>query len=169
VTASSHQRAFLVEVMGRECGYLALHAGIAGGAEAIVVPEVETDPEVVAAELRAAYERGKAHALVVVAEGARYNAEGLARYFQKHRERLGFDLRVTTLGHVQRGGAPGAFDRLLATRLGAAATACLARGEHEVLVGLLHDAIATTPLTAVVAGKKQLDVSLLELARVLAM
>jgi 6-phosphofructokinase 1 len=168
VTASSHQRAFLVEVMGRECGYLALHAGIAGGAEAIAVPEVETDPEVVAAELRAAYERGKAHALVVVAEGARYNAEGLARYFHKHRERLGFDLRVTTLGHVQRGGAPGAFDRLLATRLGAAATACVAHGEHGVLVGLLQDAIATTPLTAVVAGKKPLDVSLLELARVLA-
>jgi 6-phosphofructokinase 1 len=108
--------------MGRECGYLALIAGIAGGAEAIVIPEVETDPEAVATELRTAYERGKPHALVVVAEGARYNAAGLAGYFQEHRERLGFDLRVTTLGHVQRGGAPGAFDRLLATRLGAAAT-----------------------------------------------
>jgi 6-phosphofructokinase 1 len=138
VTASSHQRAFLVEVMGRECGYLALHAGIAGGAEAIVIPEVASDSEALAAELRAAYERGKVHALVVVAEGARYNAAGLARYFERHRERLGFDLRVTTLGHVQRGGAPGIFDRLLATRLGAAATAYLARGEHGILVGLLN-------------------------------
>ncbi|KPV50249.1 6-phosphofructokinase, partial [Kouleothrix aurantiaca] len=115
-----------------------------------------------------AYERGKAPALLVVAEGARYNPAGLARYFHRHRERLGFDLRVTTLGHVQRGGAPGAFDRLLATRLGAAATACLARGEHGVLIGMLNNAIAATPLAAVVAGKKPLDVSLLELAGVLA-
>jgi len=168
VTASSHQRAFLVEVMGRECGYLALVAGIAGGAEAIVIPEVETDPEVLAAELRAAYERGKAHALVVVAEGARYNAEELARYFQAHHDRLGFELRVTTLGHVQRGGAPGAFDRLLATRLGAAATEHLARGEQGVLVGLLRGEIAATPLAEVVGNKKPLDLRLLELACVLA-
>jgi 6-phosphofructokinase 1 len=168
VTASSHQRAFLVEVMGRECGYLALVAGIAGGAEAIVIPEVETDPEVLAAELRAAYERGKAHALVVVAEGAQYNAEGLARYFQVHHDRLGFGLRVTILGHVQRGGAPGAFDRLLATRLGAAATEHLARGEHGILMGLLKGEIAATPLAEVVANKKPLDLRLLELACVLA-
>ena len=168
VTASSHQRAFLVEVMGRECGYLALVAGIAGGAEAIIIPEVQTDPEAVAAELRAAYARGKPHALVVVAEGAQYNAEGLARYFQEHHDRLGFELRVTTLGHVQRGGAPGAFDRLLATRLGAAATEQLARGERGLLVGLLKGEIAATPLAEVVANKKPLDLRLLELARVLA-
>jgi len=168
VTASSHQRAFLVEVMGRECGYLALVAGLAGGAEVIVIPEVEMDPEAVAAELRAAYDRGKPHALVVVAEGARYNAEGLARYFQKHHDRLGFELRVTILGHVQRGGAPGAFDRLLATRLGAAATEYLARGERGVLVGLLKGEMAATPLSEVVANKKPLDLRLLELARVLA-
>lgn len=168
VTASSHQRAFLVEVMGRDCGYLALTAGVAGGAEAIIVPEVETDPEAVAAELRSAYERGKAHALVVVAEGARYNAEGLARYFEEQRQRLGFELRVTVLGHVQRGGAPGAFDRLLATRFGAAATACLARGEHGVLVGLLRGEVGVTPLAEVVANTKPLDLGLLELSRVLA-
>ena len=118
ITASSHQRAFLVEVMGRDCGYLALMAGIAGGAEAVVIPEVETDPERLADEIRAAYERGKAHAIIVVAEGARFNAERLSHYFREHQKRLGFELRVTTLGHVQRGGAPGAFDRLLATRLG---------------------------------------------------
>jgi len=168
VTASSHQRAFLVEVMGRKCGYLALVAGITGGAEAIVIPEVETAPDVVAAELRGAYERGKPHALVVVAEGARYNAEGLVTYFRKHREQLGFDLRATVLGHVQRGGAPGAFDRLLATRLGAAATDCLARGEHGVLVGLLKGEITATPLAEVVGKKKPLDPKLLELAPVLA-
>ena len=168
VTASSHHRAFLVEVMGRDCGYLALVAGVTGGAEAIIIPEIETDPEVVAMELRAAYERGKSHALVVVAEGAQYNAEGLAHYFQVHQERLGFDLRVTKLGHVQRGGAPGAFDRLLATRLSAAAVEHLARQEHGVLMGLLKGEIAATPLDKVVANKKPLDLRLLEWARILA-
>ncbi len=90
VTASSHGRAFLVEVMGRACGYIALIAGIAGGAEVVVIPEVETDPEQVARELRAAYDRGKAHAIAIVAEGARFNAAALATYFREHQERLGF-------------------------------------------------------------------------------
>jgi 6-phosphofructokinase 1 len=168
VTASSHQRAFLVEVMGRDCGYLALAAGIAGGAEAVVIPEVEADPEELAAELRACYQRGKLHALVVVAEGAKLNAERLVQHFAEHRQRLGFELRATILGHVQRGGTPGAFDRLLATRLGAAATACLARGEHGLLVGLKKGEIATTPLPEVVGNRKALDPQLVELARVLA-
>jgi 6-phosphofructokinase 1 len=166
-TASSHHRAFLVEVMGRDCGYLALMAGIAGGAEAVTIPEIETDPEAIATIIREAYGRGKAHAIVVVAEGARYNAEGLVAYFTQHAERLGFELRVTILGHVQRGGAPGAFDRLLATRLAAAATDHLARDEHGVLVGLIGNRIVATPLAEVVAGKKPLDLSLLELAKVL--
>jgi len=168
VTASSHHRAFLVEVMGRECGYLALMAGIAGGAEVVIIPEKETDPEAVAEELRAAYDKGKTHAIMVVAEGARYNAEGMAKYFQEHKERLGFELRVTRLGHVQRGGAPGSFDRLLGTLLGAAATEHLARGVHGVLVGQLNGRIAATPLAEVVANRKPLDLRLLELARVLA-
>ena len=168
VTASSHQRAFLVEVMGRDSGYLALMAGIAGGAEVIVIPEVETDPEMVADELRNAYKRGKGHGLVIVAEGARYNADELASFFLDHHERLGFDLRVTKLGHVQRGGAPGAFDRLLATRLGAAATDLLSQGEHGLLVGLIEGEIAATPLAEVVTNLKPLDLDLLELAQILA-
>ncbi|MBK8618424.1 MAG: 6-phosphofructokinase [Anaerolineales bacterium] len=168
VTALSHERAFLIEVMGRDCGYLALMAGIAGGTEAIVIPEVETDPEALADELRSAYQRGQAHALVVVAEGAKYNAAALAEYFKKHCKRLGFDLRVTTLGHVQRGGAPSAYDRLLATRLGADAVERLTRGEHGVLVGFVKGEIKATPLAEVVANKKLLDLHLLELARMLA-
>ncbi|MFC1940150.1 6-phosphofructokinase [Chloroflexota bacterium] len=167
ITASSHQRAFLVEVMGRDCGYLALMAGIAGGAEFVVIPEIETDPENIATRLRSAYGKGKAHAVVVVAEGARYNAEQLQLYFQEHRKRLGFELRATVLGHVQRGGAPGAFDRLLSTRMGAAATDCLLRGQHGVLVGLVDGEIATTALAQVVDNKKQLDLSLLDLAHAL--
>ncbi len=105
---------------------------------------------------------------MVVAEGAKYNAEALARYFKEHRERLGFDLRVTILGHVQRGGVPGVFDRLLATRLDAAATEALARDEHGLLLGWQHGEIVETPLSEVVANLKQLDLSLFDLAFVLA-
>jgi 6-phosphofructokinase 1 len=168
VTASSHHRAFLVEVMGRDCGYLALITGITGGAEAIVIPELEADPEAIAEECRSAYERRKAHALVVVAEGARYNAEGLAAYFQTHRERLCFELRVTKLGHVQRGGTPSVFDRFLATRLGAAAIDQLSRDRYGAMVGLIKGEIAATCLTEVIANKKSLDLRLMELATVLA-
>lgn len=165
VTASSHQRAFLIEVMGRDCGYLALMSGIAGGAEVIVIPEIETDPEEVAEAIRRAYERGKAHAMAVVAEGAKYNAERLVKYFEVHRERLGFSIRVTTLGHVQRGGAPGAFDRLLATRLAAGATRELEKGNSGVLLGLIKGEVAATPYSEVIGVKKPLDLDLLELSR----
>lgn len=167
-TASSHQRAFLVEVMGRDCGYLALMAAIAGGAEVVAVPEVPCAPETIAGELRAAYDRGKSHAIGVIAEGAKYQAAEIAAYFREHHERIGFELRVTTLGHVQRGGAPGAFDRLLATRLGAAAVDAIRRGQFGVLVGLQKGEIGTTPLSEVAHHKKPLDLRLLELARVLA-
>lgn len=168
-TASSHRRAFLVEVMGRDCGYLALMAGIAGGAEAVVIPERELDPDELAEEIRSCYyDRKKLHALVVVAEGATYDAERLVQHFKENRERLGFDLRATILGHVQRGGAPGAFDRLLATRLGAAAVRTLASGEHGVLMGLLRGEIMATPLAEVVANRKMIDLELFELARVMA-
>ena len=168
VTASSLRRAFLVEVMGRNCGYLALMAGITGGAEVIVIPEVETHPEQVAKELRAAYERGKAHAIAVVAEGARYNARALSNYFQEHQERLGFELRVTTLGHVQRGGAPGAFDRLLATRLGVAAIRQIETNNLGVVVGLVNGEVSATPLSDAATKKKALDLRPLEIARILA-
>lgn len=167
VTASSHQRAFLIEVMGRKCGYLALMSAIAGGAEAVVIPEREIDPEEVANTLRIAYERGKSHAIIVVAEGATYNAEKLVAYFEKHRERLGFAVRATILGHVQRGGNPGAFDRILASRFGAKAVDCIAKKNFGVLVGLLKGGIAITPLDVVVNNKKKLDLNLFELARVL--
>ncbi|MBM3997114.1 MAG: 6-phosphofructokinase [Planctomycetes bacterium] len=168
VTAESHRRAFLVEVMGRDCGYLALMSAIAGGAEVVVIPEVKVDPEDIIRELRSACERGKGHALVVVAEGAQYNATGLADYFRTHPHPSGFGLRETILGHVQRGGTPGAFDRLLATRLASKATELLADGKHGVLVGFIKGEIATTPLDVVIANKKSLDLDLLKLAHVLA-
>ena len=168
VTASSHERAFLVEVMGRDCGYLALTAGIAGGAEAVLLPEVETDPEALARCLRSAYDRGKRHAIVVVAEGSRYNADKLILYFREHGRRLGFELRDVKLGHVQRGGAPGAFDRLLATRFAAAATEHIAASKFGVLIGLIKGGVAATPLADIVGKKKPLDSYLMDLANVLA-
>jgi hypothetical protein len=125
----------------------------AGGAESIVLPEVNTDLHLLACERRAAYQRGKSHAIVVVAEGARYSAEGLTRYFKEHHDCTGFELRGTKLGHIQRGGTPGVFDRLLATRFAAAAVDHLAREKHGVLIGLIKDEITATPLVDV-AGKK---------------
>jgi 6-phosphofructokinase 1 len=166
-TASSHQRAFLVEVMGRKCGYLALMAGITGGAEAILIPEVEIIPEQVAEQFHRAYTQGKSHALGVVAEGAMFNATQLEAYFTAHHEELGFDLRTTILGHVQRGGEPTAYDRFLGTRLGAEAVNALARGEYGVLCGLFHGKIATLPFEKVVGVPKTIDPTLLALANVL--
>jgi 6-phosphofructokinase 1 len=168
VTASSHHRAFLVETMGRDCGYLALLAGITGGAEAIVVPEAEMTPEEVAVAVRGAWERGKSHAIVVVAEGAHNDADALALYFDQHAQRLGFDLRITRLGHIQRGGSPCAFDRLIATQLGAAAIGHVVAGAHGVLLGIVAGKVAAHPLECVAQLRKPLDTALLELAGVLA-
>lgn len=167
-TGSSHQRAFLVETMGRNCGYIALMAGIAGGAEVIVIPESPVEAKLVAARLRAAYQRGKTHAVVVVAEGAKPDAEAMMRHFSEHRDTIGFELRATTLGHVVRGGVPTAFDRVLATRLGAAAVEALSSGQSGVLMGLVGGAIVATPLEDVAGRCKPIDQGLLELARTLA-
>lgn len=167
-TAASHHRAFLVEVMGRDCGYLAMMTAIAGGAEAVVLPESEIEPEELAAELAAAYDRGKSHAIVVVAEGSRSNAARLVQHFEEHHERIGFQLRATVLGHIQRGGNPNAFDRVLATELGSASVHTLVSNQHGVLLGRVGGKITETSLDEVVSNKKQLDPSLLELARVMA-
>ena len=167
VTGTSHKRGFLVEVMGRNCGYLALMAAIAGGAEAVVLPEVRTDPEEIANVMRNAYERGKSHAIVVVAEGAKYNANKLAEYFKNNQESIGFAIRETILGHVQRGGTPSAADRILASRLGAGATDCLEREEYGVMVGWVGGKIKTTPLKDIVGKTKKIDFALFELARIL--
>src|SRR5215216_6476565 len=151
-TASSHKRAFAVETMGRNCGYIAIMSGLAGGAEVIALPESELAPSQVAERLRAAYQRGKTHALAVIAEGAKCGVHELMDYYGAHRKSIGFDLRVTRLGHVVRGGIPSAADRVLATRLGAAAVDTLANGRHGVLVGIMKGDIAVTAL-AEIAGK----------------
>lgn len=144
-------------------------AALAGGAEAVIVPEIDTSPELLAHQLHMARSRGKSHAIVVVAEGARNNAEALAQYFREHSGRLGFELRVTRLGHVQRGGGPGVYDRVLATRLGTAAIERLHDGQRDVLVGLHGGEIGTTPLAEVAGHRKPLDLRLIDLAKALAM
>ena len=166
-TASAVERTFLVEVMGRDSGYLALMTAIAGGAEAVVIPEIETHPEELAAKLRAARARGKSHAIVVVAEGAKYDAQALDQYFRDHGARLGFDLRVTRLGHVQRGGAPNVFDRLTASQLGAAAIERIAEGEHGLMLGITGGFVQASQLARTVMSRKPLDMRVVELANVL--
>jgi 6-phosphofructokinase 1 len=168
VTASSHRRAFLLEVMGRDCGYLALMAAIAGGAEAVLVPEFETTPESLAAALEDSYARGKTNGIIVVAEGAKHNLDTIMGWFKAHENRVGFEMRATTLGHVQRGGAPGAFDRNLASRLGAAAAERLIHGRSGVVIGLIRSAIAETPHPDVIGRTKGIDPELLRLAEILA-
>jgi 6-phosphofructokinase 1 len=132
-----------------------------------VIPEYETTPQQVVEIIQSAYERGKSHAIIVVAEGAQHNAAELAAYCEENHDDLGFKLRSTTLGHVQRGGDPSAYDRILASRLGAAAAKRLLEGGHGVLTGWIGGSVAFTQLEEVVANKKPLSEELIELARVL--
>ena len=122
----------------------------------------------IAGRLRAAFERGKTHAIVVIAEGVKENAAKILGYFETYEERTGFELRATTLGHVVRGAPPSAFDRLLATRLGVNAVKSLSNGETGVLVGYQKNEVTRTPLAEVVGRVKPIDTELFDLARTLA-
>ncbi len=168
-TASSHNRAFLIETMGRNSGYLALVSSIAGGAELVLIPEVETTFEEICRTIEDAYIRGKAHCIIVVAEGWEPGTQELVRQLHKRQdqEELGFSVRVTQLGHVQRGGAASAFDRVLATRLGAAAARELSAGNSGNIVGWVKSAITLTPLEEAVAFQKTLSHELCELAEIM--
>jgi 6-phosphofructokinase 1 len=167
-TGSSHNRAFLVECMGRDCGYLAMMAGLAGGAEVISTPEAEVSAAEIAQRLHAAYERGKTHAIVVIAEGVKESAVKILAYFEADTQRTGFELRATTLGHVVRGAPPSAFDRLLATRLGVGAVKSLSDSETGVLIGWQNNKVTRTPLVDIIGRTKPVDTELTELARILA-
>ena len=165
-TASSHQRAFVIETMGRGSGYLALTAGIIGGAEVVLIPEQEIPAEEVAAAISDAYVRGKTHAIIVVAEGARLHGQALID--QLNAQNTGFEFRLTILGHVQRGGSPTAFDRLLAARFGVAAVERLLAGEHGIMLGLNGRDIGATPLDEVCGHKHHPDLEYYRMARMLA-
>ncbi len=165
-TASSHQRAFLVETMGRDCGYLALMAGIITGAEVILIPETETTIKEVGEAVEDAYARGKTHCIIISAEGSSLDTHEVADYLDGLE--VGFRTRVTILGHVQRGGSPSAFDRLLATRFGVRAVQALLEGESGVMVGLLGREIRTTPLEEVLSRSRTANIDYYEMARMLA-
>jgi 6-phosphofructokinase 1 len=166
-TASSHNRAFLIETMGRNSGYLALASGLAGGAEMVLCPEIETTLEQVAQTVEESYIRGKAHAIIVVAEGWKPGTDHIANELRERKEELGFSVRVTRLGHVQRGGSPSAFDRILATRLGAEAVRQLVSGNSGHMIGWLNSDFHLTPLEEAVEYQKELDKDLYELSTIM--
>lgn len=165
-TASSHSRAFLVETMGRESGYLAVQAGIVTGAEMVLIPEVATPVEEVAAMVEDAYRRGKTHCIIVVAEGFRPITLSLGE--QIDALDLGFTTRVTILGHIQRGGKPSAFDRMLASRFGTQAIEFLLAGKTGVMTGLNGREITAVPIEEVIANKRTLPLEYIQMARTLA-
>ncbi|MCC7451704.1 MAG: 6-phosphofructokinase [Anaerolineae bacterium] len=164
-TASSHERAFLLEVMGRNCGYLALMGGILGGAEITLIPERDMELDEISARLEDAYLRGKNHAIAVIAEGAKHSIADVAKFLETHN--VGFEVRITILGHIQRGGSPTAYDRLLATRMGVKAVECLANGEFGVMVGLDGRQMSTVSLQDVTSKKRSVNMEYYDLAEVL--
>ena len=165
-TATAHNRLFIVEVMGRTSGYIALWAGLAGGAEEILIPEIETDLDEVCRKLEEGRARGKSSSIIVVAEGD--EAGGAFEIGEKIREKIGYEIRVAVLGHLQRGGCPTALDRILATRLGAEAVGVLKRGEEGKMVGLISNQVEVFPLEHAWQEKKEIDLSLYQLSQIMA-
>jgi 6-phosphofructokinase 1 len=164
-TATSHERTFIVEVMGRDTGFIALNAGLAGGAESIIIPEHPFNIEQICARLVHNYHQGSSHSIIVVAEGA---ASGL-EIGQEIKRRTDFDTRVTILGHLQRGGNPTAFDRILASVLGAKAVELLMAGESNKMAGYIAGQVVAVDLEQVIKRKKCLNMALYELAGILSM
>ena len=162
-TATSHERTFLLEVMGRESGYIALMAGLAGGAESILIPELPYNIDDVCEKLIQGYKRGKLHSIIIVAEGAGSGIEIGNQITAK----TGLENKVTILGHLQRGGAPTAFDRILASRMGAKAVELLIGGYHKHMVGIVANQITATPLNDTSRSKKMLDLDIYNLANIL--
>ncbi len=165
-TASSHSRAFLVETMGRNSGYLAVMAGIVCGAEVVIIPEVPITVEEVAAAIENAYRRGKNHSIIINAEGSGLRTVELAKALDEMD--VGFRTRVTILGHIQRGGRPTAYDRLVASRMGFRAVEALLEGKSGVMTGLKGRGIDFVPIADVVANKREVNMEYYEMAKVLA-
>jgi len=164
-TASSHDRVFYIEVMGRSSGFIALHAGICGGAEAILIPEVTGEINELAALLKENRKNGKLCNIVVVAEGD--ESGGAFTIANMIKTLTGIDYRVTILGHIQRGGTPTAADRLLATRLAAAAVEALLAGKRNMMAGVSGNEVQLTPFDQIWDCKKEPDLGLLKLAKLL--
>lgn len=184
-TAESHHRIMVVEIMGRHAGWIATYAGIAGGADMILIPEIAIDMDEVCKAIKARHEKGKDFSIVVVAEGAKLKNHdmmlktakkdsfghvllgGIGNYLGKELEkRTGYETRVTVLGHIQRGGTPSAFDRVLATRFGVKAVELVLDSEFGKMVALKGNEIIGVPLEAAVGTLKTVDMRLYDIAKI---
>ncbi|MDR6844448.1 6-phosphofructokinase [Flavobacterium granuli] len=166
-TASSHNRLFLIEVMGRDAGHIALNAGIGAGAEEILIPEEDLGLDRLLDSLRKSKAAGKSSSIVVIAEGDKIGKTvfELKDYVESNFPE--YDVRVSVLGHMQRGGAPSCFDRVLASRLGVKAVESLLEGKSNFMVGLLCDKIALTPLEQAIKGHSEIDMELLRVSDIM--
>ncbi|HUR11010.1 MAG TPA: 6-phosphofructokinase [Flavitalea sp.] len=166
-TADAHDRLFIIEVMGRDAGYIALHSGIATGAENILIPERKTDVEDLVDSLLEKEKRKKLVNLVVVAEGDGFG--GALEVAKILKDRLpNAETRVCILGHIQRGGSPSCLDRLIASRMGYAAVECLVEGRHNVMVGIMNNKMHFTPLEKAVKAKQRISDEWLKIVKILA-
>jgi len=165
-TATSHSRLFIIEVMGRTSGYIGLYTGIGGGAEEILIPETVSDIEKLCKTLKVGRKRGKKSSIIIVAEG---DEAGNAFDIKKKIEQLtNYEIKVSVLGHQQRGGSPTAFDRILASRLGYEAVLAIMKDESDKMVGMIHNTVALTSLEETWSKKKGIDEDYLTMADILA-
>ena len=166
-TASSHNRLFLVEVMGRDAGHIALNAGIGAGAEEILIPEQDLGLERLLESLRKSKASGKSSSIVVIAEGDKIGKSvfELKDYIEEHMPE--YDIRVSVLGHMQRGGAPSCYDRVLASRFGVKAVESLLEGKSNYMVGILSDKVTLTPLENAIKGHSEIDRELLRVSEIM--
>ncbi|MBO7603950.1 MAG: 6-phosphofructokinase [Bacteroidales bacterium] len=169
-TANSHDRIFFVEVMGRDAGFLAQNSAIASGAEAAIIPEGDTDVDQLAAFIERGKRKSKNSAIVLVSEAQKNGVGGAMYYAERIRnEYPQFDARVTILGHLQRGGMPTAYDRILASRMGYAAIEALMEGQRNVMIGIKNDEIVYVPISRAVKNNKPIDSELISVLNVLSM
>ena len=165
-TASSHDRLFFIEVMGRDAGFIAVNTGVAGGAAAIMIPEKKMSIDQLIEKLDMSAQSKKLSSLVVVAEGGKSGSA--IEIAEKVNQRMtNYDTKVTILGHLQRGGAPSCFDRVLASRLGVAAVEGLLAGKKDVMAGMINNKIAFTPLMQAITEKKEIEEEALRVAQIL--
>lgn len=166
-TANSHNRLFLVEVMGRDAGDIALNAGIGAGAEEILIPEQDMGRERLVESLSRSKKSGKTSSIVVISEGDQIgkNILELAEYIENNLKE--YEVRVTVLGHIQRGGAPSCYDRVLASRLGVGAVDALLNGKTNVMIGIVHNKVTLVPFSEAIKGNNQIDEELIRVADII--
>ncbi len=163
-TANSHNRLFLVEVMGRDAGHIALNSGIGAGAEEILIPEEDMGKDRLIESLQRSKKSGKTSSIIVVSEGDQIgkNIFELAEFIKNNLE--GYDVRVTVLGHIQRGGSPSCYDRVLASRMGVAAVDALLEGKRDIMIGVQHNKMVQVPFEEAIKHQPKIDLELLRVA-----